>query len=412
LNRVEQVEPLRQGRHVLAFHLAGVALQGASVALSLILPFLARKRFEANNWQTWVLTAAVPIMQFFTIFWNHLYARISTRSYLIIVAALASVPIAAMAFAHDIYLLLICYVLAAFAGAGGGAALSPINADLLRNCYASGVRGRVFGMIVASQFFGVMIAGQVMGSWSNHDPDAFRVFLPITGLLLAAGLLMFGLIAGTDSFRRRARPEITRGEAWWAPLRDMGTILRRDRRFARYEIAFMSYGVGWMICTALIPALAKDKLNLDYGQFARATIVAFQLTIIIMLMPMGRLADRIGPIRLAAGSFLWLAIYPIGLLLAPSSFWLGFVTILYAMGMVGVHLTWTLGPVAFAPDPSRASHYLAIHGTLVGIRGVLAQGIGVALYALTGSFIPPMILAATGFSWASWRMRRLAKQSD
>ena len=412
MNRANEVLPSHQGRRILYLHMAGVMLQGASVALSFILPFLARKHFGANNWQTWVLTAAVPIMQFFTIFWNHLYARVSTRVYLTLIAALACVPTALMALAHDIHLLLACYVLAAFAGAGGGAALSPLNADLLRTCYAAGVRGRIFGMIVASQFFGIMIAGQVMGSWSNLDAEAFRIFLPITAGLLSAGLLMFGLISRTRTFRDRARPQIKPGEPWWAPLRDMGKILRRDRRFAAYETAFMSYGVGWMICTALIPLLAKDKLDLDYSQFARSTIVVFQLTIILMLIPMGRLADRIGIVRLAAGSFFWLAVYPIGLLIVPSSFWLGSVTILYAMGMVGVHLTWTLGPVTFAPDPSRAPHYLAIHGTLVGIRGLLAQGVGVALYAITGSFAPPMILAAAGFTWASWRMRRLAKQPD
>lgn len=412
LSHADEDLPPPQSRRILGLHLAGVMLQGAAVALTYILPFLARKHFQANNWQTWVLTAAVPIMQFFTIFWNQLYARVSTRTYLAIIAALACVPVALMALVQDIEPLLACYVLAAFAGAGGGAALSPINADLLRTCYAAGVRGRVFGIVVASQYFGVMIAGQAMGSWSNIDANAFRIFLPITAILLATGLLMFGLISRTQTFHHRARLQISRGEPWWAPLRDMGKILRADRRFAGYEIAFMSYGVGWMICTALIPALAKDKLDLDYSQFSRSTIVAFQLTMIFMLIPMGRLADRVGSVRLAGGSFLWLAIYPIGLLIVPSSFWLGAVTMLFAMGMVGVHLTWTLGPVTFAPDPSRAPHYLAIHGTLVGIRGILAQGIGVALYATTGSFVPPMILAAAGFIWASWRMRRLAKETD
>lgn len=410
LNRSDEITPATDTRRVLLYHLAGVALQGTGVALVFILPFLARKRFDANNFHTWVLTAAVPMVQFFTIFWNHLYARISSRSYILFVTSMACVPIGIMAFATSIHLILVCYVISAFAGAGGGAALSPLNADLLRTCYSEGVRGRVFGMITAAHFVGLMGAGYGMGRWSDADPDAYRIFLPLSALLLAGGFVLFAAITETDRFRRRPRSPVPPGQPWWAPLRDMGAILRRDRHFAAYEIAFMSYGTGWMICTALVPLLANDKLNLDYAEFANATVVAWQVTMIVMLVPMGRLADRIGPVRLAAGSFLWLTIYPIGLLAAPSAVWLGGCTILYALGMVGVHLTWTLGPVAFAPEPERASHYLAIHGTLVGVRGMVVQGVGVGLYSLTGRFWPAMMLGALGFFWASRRMRRLARE--
>ncbi|MFQ5412616.1 MAG: hypothetical protein ACE5EC_09965, partial [Phycisphaerae bacterium] len=150
--------PIADGetRMILGLHMAGVAFQGAGQAMVLILPFLARRRFEAENWQSWVLTAAMPIMQFFTIFWNHYYSRTSVSVYLFVIGLLSCMPVALMAFARDVSFLLVCLVVAAFGGAGGGAALSPINADLLRNCYGDRVRGRVYGMITASQFFGVI----------------------------------------------------------------------------------------------------------------------------------------------------------------------------------------------------------------------------------------------------------------
>ena len=396
-----------EARRVLILHSIGVALLGSGWALTYILPFLARKDFDALKWQIWLLTAAVPVMQFFTIFWNHLYARISIRRYFLLIALLICVPLVAMAFATNVYLLIVCFALAGFGGAGGGAALSPINADLLRTCYAEHVRGRAFGIVAAGQFGGVILFGQTMGTWSDHDPQAFRIFLPMTAVLMGVGLLLLAKITNQETFRQRSRPEVNPGEPWWAPLRDMGRILREDRRFLAYEIAFISYGVGWMICTALLPLIGQDKLDLSRADYAAATIVTFQVTLIVLLIPMGHLADRVGPIRLAAGSFLWLAIYPIGLLLSSSGYWLGFVTVLFGIGMSGVHLTWTLGPVAFAPDPSRAPHYLAVHGTLVGIRGIFMQGVGVGLYALADSFWPPLALAALGFMWASWRMRKI-----
>src|SRR5262249_16905857 len=186
-------------------------------------------------------------------------------------------------------------------------------------------------------------------------------------------------------------------------------VLRADRHFAAYEVAFMSYGVGWMICSALIPALATDKLHLNYHQYAQATIVLFQLVNILLFALMGGVSDRIGPMRLATLSFLWLTIYPIGLYLAPGYHTLVICSCLYALGMVGVNLTWTLGPVALASDASRASHYLAIHTTMVGIRGIVAQGLGMALYVWTGSFTIPLVIAAAGFAWAAYRMRGLPR---
>jgi MFS family permease len=396
-----------RGGRILWLHAAGAFCFGTGLAVQVVLPFLARQRFGATNWQTTVLTAAVPVTQFFSIFWNHLYARLDRRPYLAIVAVLSCVPVGLLGRAENIWEVMGLFALAALGGASGTAAMSPLIADLLRSCYGADVRGRALGIISTAQFGAAMCAGQIMGTWLDRDADAYRRFFPLLALLMAAGLGLFALVCRTPAMAGR-RPEAPPRGSWWAPIRHMAEILRSDRRFAGYEAAFMAYGVGWMICTALVPALATDRLRLNYSQFAQATIVAYQVTNIVMQAAMGRLADRVGPMHLAAGSFLWLTMFPVGLIFAGSGWTLGALNVWYAMGMVGVQLTWTLGPVALAPDAGRAAQYLAIHGTMVGIRGVVAQGLGMALYSLTGDFTIPLLLAAGGFLWASWRMRRLA----
>lgn len=395
---------------VLRRHLVAIACFGCVSAVSGILPFLARQRFGALNWQTTVLTAAVPVTQFFAIFWNHLYARVSTRAYLTVIGLLACGPLALIGSATSIWEVMGYFVLAAVGGAGGVAAMAPINADLLRTCYAPQRHGRIFGALCVVQFTATMISGQIMGTWSDRNPDAFRVFFPVLAMLMFVGLLFYGLISRDAVWRNRIRYTPVRGGAWWAPLKDMRAILRADRRFAGYEAAFMSYGVGWMICAALVPALATDKLNLNYSQFAQATIVVYQLVIILLLVPLGRVSDRFGPMRLASASFLWLTLYPIGLMFASSGRGLGICVAFYAIGMVGVQLTWTLGPVQLAGDNRKAPHYLAIHSTMVGIRGIVAQGLGMTLYSRTGRFEIPMAIAAAGFAWGSWRMRKLSRE--
>jgi hypothetical protein len=52
-------------------------------------------------------------------------------------------------------------------------------------------------------------------------------------------------------------------------------------------------------------------------------------------------------------------------------------------------------------------HYVAIHATMVGLRGTLFQFMGIALFELTGSFTIPLIIAAGGFGWAAWQMGSL-----
>lgn len=397
-------------RRTLAMHSAGAACFGVMQAVIVILPFLARQRFHATNWQTTILTAAVPVTQFFTIFWHHIYARCRLRTYFILLAVTACVPIALIALATNVWHVMVLFAVAALGGAGNTAAMSPLNADLLRSCYADGSRGRALGVINASQFAGAMLAGLAIGAMSDRDADSFRVYLPCVAAMMFGALLMYRGICLGDAFRTRSRAIVSAASSLWTPLREMSVILRADKRFAGYEAAFMSYGVGWMICTALVPALATDKLHLSYSDYSRAMIVVYQLMHLALLAPMGWVADRAGPVKLAAASFLWLTGYPLLLMVVSSSTWLLVASVMYAIGMVGVQLTWTLGPVSLAGDPAKAPHYLAIHGTMVGIRGVVFQGLGMALYAWTGRFDIPLVIGAAGFCWAAWRMRRLADE--
>ncbi len=394
-----------ESKRVLRLHIAAAACLGTTQAVIPILPFLARQRFDATNWQTTVITAAIPVMQFFSIFWNHFYARTRTPAYLIALACLHSAALGLIGAAGNIWAVMACFVIAAFGNAG----MSPLNADVLRSCYPHAIRGRVFGFISTSQMGSAMLTGWIAGRWLDHNHDAFRYFLPAIAAIQIVGLLLLSRISTHRLFAERTRAEPTTGVGLFAPLRDMKEVLRSDRRFAHYEIAFMSYGVGWMICEALLPALATDRLHLDYTSYTQAKIVLYQLTNILLFATVGHAVDRVGPMRTATASFLWLTIYPVGLMFIAGGTGLKIFCVLYAIGMVGVNLTWTLGPIALAADASRASHYLAIHTTMVGIRGIVAQSLGMAIYSITGSFTIPLSIAAVGFAWAAWRMRELAR---
>ena len=193
------------------------------------------------------------------------------------------------------------------------------------------------------------------------------------------------------------------------PIGHMKEILKGDPIFARYEGAFMTYGVGWMICYALLPILATDKLKLSYEQVAETTHVPYWLAVTAMILPAGMLMDKIGAVRTTGLSFLLLTLYPLGLIVADGPTTLLIASVWYGLAHSGTSMGWMLGPVSLAPSPEKVPQYVAIHATLVGIRGKVFQFVGVGLYTLTDSFSVPLAIASAALLWSAvqmWQLRR------
>jgi len=187
-------------------------------------------------------------------------------------------------------------------------------------------------------------------------------------------------------------------------------VLKADPVFARYEAAYMTYGVGWMVCYALVPFIATKKLNLDYDEFALSIQVSYLVGLVLMMWPSGYLIDRIGAVRSVGISFGLLALYPVGLMLATSFAQLCVISFLYGIAHAATSMGWTLGPVSLAPEPSKVPQYVAIHATLVGLRGIVFQGLGVWIYHLTASFVLPLIMATIAFVWSAAQMWSLHRR--
>jgi MFS family permease len=128
---------------------------------------------------------------------------------------------------------------------------------------------------------------------------------------------------------------------------------------------------------------------------------------LLVTPPLGWLQDRVGPVRLSCLAFTLLAVYPVLLLAATGTSTLAVASFVYGLGMAGVQFGWMLGPVALAGSPEKVPQYVAIHATLVGVRGIHFQFLGMAFYKLTGSFIWPLVVAALTFAWAAWQLWQL-----
>lgn len=400
---------------MLPIHIAGaVMVQGTQFAIAAMIPIVAIKHFGADPKQSVILTAAPVVLFALSIFWNAIFERSPLGRFWLVYWLVACLPVAVAALSTGFVGLAICWVI----GSVGLSAYHPASGELLKRLYPDSIRGRIYGVMQTVSMLCAAGFTHGIGVWLEHDPESFRIFLPLAAIVQAVGVLILWRLAtatGIESLRhRRVRTQAGLAPVVRAavePLLHMREALAADRRFARYEAAFMTYGVGWMICNALLPILATEKLKLDYHATASSGYMTYQLTLGLCMIPAGLLLDRFGAARATSLAFLALAAYPILLVMATSEQHLAWATLFYGITHAGVSAGWMLGPVSLAPTSARVPQYVAIHATLVGVRGAVFQVVGVYLYVATGSFTWPLIIASVSLVWAAWQMLGVRSQS-
>ncbi len=395
---------------VLAGHVLFTLLYSALFANVLwLMPLLVRLRFgsesvDTRDWQTTLVTAAVPTLLILSIFWAELLRRVRLRTYLLIFWLTAALPLGCVGFVQNYWQFLACHLVAA----AGSASWAPVNGKLLKHFYSDAVRGRAFAVLSMVTLGATVAAAYLVGKWLEADPDAFRLYFPAAAMVQLVGVVILLRLA------RRARTTdelaVATVRSWSAPLRPvlhMGRVLWANRTFLRYEAAFMTYGAAFMFCDALLPVLATYKLGLRYEDYAHSTQMSAKIAMLVVTLPMGWLLDRIGPVRTSGIAFAVLALYPVLLLAAGGPAGVAVASAMYGLAMAGVMMGWMLGPVTLAGSPEKVPQYVAIHATLVGVRGVLFQGLGMLLYKATDSFVWPLTAAALLFLGAALQMWRL-----
>ncbi|HYF14798.1 MAG TPA: MFS transporter [Phycisphaerales bacterium] len=393
----------------LAAHLIGMTLvQAVSQAVVFILPVLAIKHFGAKPWQSLLITATPTIFFTLSILWHTAFARWKFGSYMIAYWLLACLPGAAMALVNGYWSLLVLHLITCV----GGAMWPPVSGELLRWLYADHLRGRAYGVVWGVTMIGGAVMGYGVGKWLTVDPEAFRIYMPI-----AAAVQLVGIVILVGLSRATGHAADRRGGSLGAlslrtitePIVHMKQVLKADPVFARYEAAYMTYGVGWMIAYSLLPLLVTKKLGLDYEEIASSTHVAYLVALVAALYPAGLLLDKFGAIRGTGLSFFMLCLHPVGLMAARDQETLTIVSLAYGVAHSGASVGWMLGPVSLAPSKEKVAAYVAIHATLVGIRGKVFQALGVGLYMLTGVFWVPLLIAAAGYIWAGFQMFNLER---
>jgi predicted MFS family arabinose efflux permease len=270
-------------------------------------------------------------------------------------------------------------------------AIIPAQNALFQSNYDPSERGRAYGVATAAQAVATIGAAVLAGRVYDLAPRSYGWVYAIAGLFGFASCWAFYRIR----FRRRrgadgsGRPptlgfggELRRSLR--SPFAGSITILRRDARFRRYEIAYMTYGIGFMMLQPVIPIFLVERLHVDYAQASNARGLIFYAMVFAFSPVFGRLLDRSDPVKTSALAFLVLALFPAALMLTRTVPIAYIAFAIYGVAMAAVNIGWTMGPIHFAGRSDSAA-YMGAHVALVGVRGLVGGPLGIVIYRLAGT---------------------------
>jgi MFS family permease len=191
------------------------------------------------------------------------------------------------------------------------------------------------------------------------------------------------------------------------PFRGAKTLFRDDPNFFRFEMSFMLYGMAFMILQPVLPFFLVDEIQVQYSEAATARGLLFWGVVALLSPFFGRMLDRWNAVRVSIVGFAILTLFPIVLAVSSGIGGVYAAFTLYGMAMAAVNIAWTMGPILFAGKKDAAS-YMGVHVTMVGIRGLLGNPLGLLLFQTIGS--RATFLVSSGFFVAAvvtmWRLHR------
>jgi len=384
-------------------HLRSSIWGGLSGGIVLLTDVILAKTLAAPGWQVTLLSTLGPAANLFSFYWlGQVHGR-RKAGFFLLAGLLGRLPLIGLLLASSSGWLILLNFLYAVATA---LILTSANA-LLQTRYAEDRRAHYFGLATSAGALASILAAQACGllleRWEHLFPWLFAA-AGLAGLASAYHLYRMEsgcgerrgagdwMGAGMKSVRRRLLPP--RGTpappGLLSSLRLVGSLLRENPEFARFERNFMIYGFAFLSLLPVLPLYVVNELKMNYHQLSTTKGVLAQLGVVVLSPLLSRALSRLQPLRFTGRVFLLLAFYP--LLLWVSTLPQDMARIhcvylalfFYSMAMAGVNLSWTLGSMHFAGRQD-ASAFHGIHVALTGVRGLLAPTLGFVLYRAAGS---------------------------
>jgi MFS family permease len=410
-------------REVWPWGLLGIAsglVEGATVAV------LVKKGYAGLVDPFWVnvavavVSGAPALANISSFAWANLAhgrARVSVLAWLqaafaVVVGLIALAPFGPLGLA----LTIVAVVAARLVWAG----ILTVRAAIWTANYPRAVMARMTGRIVLISVPGMAVVSLMAGWVLDRQVQSSRwlyVAAAVCGLLAA---WLYRAVRVRREFLLLAAEADVGSSGGAFSLRSFREILGADESFRGFMFWMGLYGAGNLMVNAQLVVFFSDRLHLGgMTQILLLTVVP------LLLMPVflpwwARQFDQGHVIGYRARQC-WVMLASIIVdalaiwLMQPWLLWVG--AALTGAANAGANLGWNLGHNDFAPL-GRAQHYMGVHVTLTGVRGMIAPPLGMLVYELLESMrtglgvlallLPIALVTAGGLGFVRMRDARRA----
>ena len=250
--------------------------------------------------------------------------------------------------------------------------------------YARSKRAQATGQLQMIASLVTVIIASAVGPFLDRYPDGMPWLYAVGVLAGLIGIAFFRrvtVIGEAEHLQKESETSSQRRQSV-----SFVTILRNDRRFAKYQMSMFAAGFGNMLIEAPLIFLITRELAASYATSIALTMV-IPFTISLVSLPLwARYLDRVHVAQFRARqSLLWVVALILTMLGAVlgSILWLAISRVVMGIARGGGSLAWQLGHNDFA-KPDQLSAYMGIHVTLTGVRGAIAPLLGMLLYSNLG----------------------------
>ena len=250
--------------------------------------------------------------------------------------------------------------------------------------YARSKRAQATGQLHMIASLVTVIIASAVGPFLDRYPDGMPWLYAVGVLAGLIGIAFFRrvtVIGEAEHLQKESEASSQRRQSV-----SFVTILRNDRRFAKYQMSMFAAGFGNMLIEAPLIFLITRELSASYATSIALTMV-IPFTISLVSLPLwARYLDRVHVAQFRARqSLLWVVALILTMLGAVlgSILWLAISRVVMGIARGGGSLAWQLGHNDFA-KPDQLSAYMGIHVTLTGVRGAIAPLLGMLLYSNLG----------------------------
>ena len=262
----------------------------------------------------------------------------------------------------------------------------------LKNAYTKENFGRMYGVSASVRQILLMITVFILGLLLDADDFSFTWFFPVLGVLGFLSIVLFSRI----EYIPKTAADYSEGilQAVVGSFKKMVHILKTNKAYLDYQIAYLFYGFSFMSTRSVINIFYDKELALNYSSVAFYQN-AYNILAIVMLPFFGKLIGNIDPRKFTVIPFISLAGYILFIGLSafvPVHFelWnldiyimLLIATLFYSFFTATMPISWNIGSSYFGKN-EEAGNYQSIHLFSTGLRSIFSPLLGVALYEWFG----------------------------